>query len=70
MRRITEPEHLSERTDTPGRWTPLSVCGGPTPTVFTVCSAQLEQVGALSAAVQPIEHVEQTAEAGEREIPE
>ena len=37
--------------------------------VFTVCSAQLEQVGALLAAVQPIEHVEQTAEAvGERQL--
>lgn len=41
----------------------LSVCGWPTPIVFTVCSAQLEQVGALSAAVQPIEHVKLTAEA-------
>lgn len=48
---------------TVGRWTPLSVCGWPTPIVFTVCSAQLEQVGALSAAVQPIEHFELTGEA-------
>lgn len=44
--------------------TPPGVCGRPTPKVFTPRSAQSEQVGALSAAVQPIEHVELAAEAG------
>ena len=51
------PRHIRPAVS---RRTPLSFCGQPTPIVITVCSAQMEEVGALSAAAQLIGHVKLT----------